>query len=390
MIHKSLLLALAIGYAINTQATIPGYTTRSIQGQTIHIENTALEAENAATTQELLDLLDKKLAGIHALEMLPEAKTVIKQVPIFIDWNLKKDGGATYHPSAVWLSQNGYIVEKEKSVNILNVKNFILYLTGQQPDAMLHELSHAYHHQHVGYYHERLIKAYENAMESGRYALVAHVTAQQLKAYACTNVQEYFAEISEAFFGKNDFYPFNINDLEQHDPDAYVLLHELWQGKKVIARTKKTPDTLAAFSPAYYYRFANAATGENMALDIVNNDTDDQPHVTKQAHASGQYWRIASIESEHYRLSTQWLGEGKSLDVINDGTASRLRLANTAEASGQYWKITPLDNGFFRLTTKWLGEEKSLEAFKYGDSWQIRMAPTNNSDAQKWKITRIN
>jgi hypothetical protein len=39
---------------------------------------------------------------------------------------------------------------------------------------------------------------------------------------------EYFAESSEAFFGKNDFYPFVRSELKQHDPEMFELLKTLW------------------------------------------------------------------------------------------------------------------------------------------------------------------
>jgi Mlc titration factor MtfA (ptsG expression regulator) len=43
-----------------------------------------------------------------------------------------------------------------------------------------------------------------------------------------TNPQEYFAETTEAFFSRNDFFPFNRAELKQHDPDMEQLLTRLW------------------------------------------------------------------------------------------------------------------------------------------------------------------
>ena len=42
------------------------------------------------------------------------------------------------------------------------------------------------------------------------------------------NGKEYFAESTEAFFGKNDFFPFNKKELKDHDPKMHDLLIELW------------------------------------------------------------------------------------------------------------------------------------------------------------------
>ena len=44
-----------------------------------------------------------------------------------------------------------------------------------------------------------------------------------------TNPMEYFAECSEAFFSTNDFFPFNKEELQKHDPEMFELLHKLWK-----------------------------------------------------------------------------------------------------------------------------------------------------------------
>jgi hypothetical protein len=43
-----------------------------------------------------------------------------------------------------------------------------------------------------------------------------------------TNPQEYFAESTEAFFGRNDFFPFTRDELKKHDPGMFDLLGQLW------------------------------------------------------------------------------------------------------------------------------------------------------------------
>ena len=36
-----------------------------------------------------------------------------------------------------------------------------------------------------------------------------------------TNPQEYFAECTEAFFARNDFYPYARDELKKHDPEMF-------------------------------------------------------------------------------------------------------------------------------------------------------------------------
>ena len=44
-----------------------------------------------------------------------------------------------------------------------------------------------------------------------------------------TNPMEYFAETTEAYFGRNDFFPFTRDELKKHDPEMFELLGKLWQ-----------------------------------------------------------------------------------------------------------------------------------------------------------------
>jgi hypothetical protein len=43
-----------------------------------------------------------------------------------------------------------------------------------------------------------------------------------------TNPQEFFAEMTESYFGTNDFYPFVAGELRQVEPEVFALLKEIW------------------------------------------------------------------------------------------------------------------------------------------------------------------
>lgn len=51
----------------------------------------------------------------------------------------------------------------------------------------------------------------------------------QQKAYALTNELEYFAELSEAYLGRNDFYPYNRKQLEKYDSVGYGVMKTIWK-----------------------------------------------------------------------------------------------------------------------------------------------------------------
>ncbi len=103
------------------------------------------------------------------------------------------------------------------------------------PNFALHELAHAYHNLFLphGFDNPEIAAAYRKAKASGLYDRVErwHGTGRTNtfeRAYAMTNPQEFFAENTEAFFGRNDFFPFTREELQRHDPDTFHLLERLW------------------------------------------------------------------------------------------------------------------------------------------------------------------
>jgi hypothetical protein len=58
---------------------------------------------------------------------------------------------------------------------------------------------------------------------------VLYYDGQPKRAYALNNDQEYFAELTEAYFGTNDFYPFVRPEVEQFDPVGFAMLKSAWE-----------------------------------------------------------------------------------------------------------------------------------------------------------------
>lgn len=97
---------------------------------------------------------------------------------------------------------------------------------------MLHEFAHAFHHLELGFEHEGIVDVYKKAMDSGKYDKVLHIGGRETRHYAATNHKEYFAEMTEAFFGGNDYYPFVRAELKDYDPEAYKIVRETWGVKR--------------------------------------------------------------------------------------------------------------------------------------------------------------
>ncbi len=227
-----LILFSGIWSGSNSQhVSIEGYKYKSIQGFDVYIQNKAIESEPELSNQAV-DQIERNLKEIlNEFGLSKQVISSLRQTKIFVDLNTQNKG-AVYHPNKQWLIENGYIPEKEKSIEISNVKNFLNWSAQNQPYMLFHELAHAYHHRQFGFDHPEVLNTYASAISSDLYGELKYHAGNgnyiQRKAYASVNHKEYFAELSEAYFGLNDFYPFNRNDLKDYDPNGFILIAKIW------------------------------------------------------------------------------------------------------------------------------------------------------------------
>ena len=201
------------------------YTSREMLGFTVHVHPEV--EKHPAEAKEAFVELESQLKRL--CEVVPEKPLAsLKKVKFWVEWEVKKNGAAEFHVSPGWLKDNGYNPDKGHGVEINNLKNFVAWSRKAQPWMVMHELAHAYHFTVLGDKYPPLEAAYKQAMERKLYDEVAFVTGGKKKAYAATNRAEYFAELTEAYFGKNDFFPFTRAELEKHDPVGYKLMKDAW------------------------------------------------------------------------------------------------------------------------------------------------------------------
>lgn len=200
------------------------YPTRTVRGFSVRVDPRLL-AEQEEVGARALELLEMKLYDVE--RVVPEKVLAeLRKVPIWLEYEAK-DPCAVYHPSRQWLVEHDYEPEKARCVEIANARNFLTW-TRTQPAMLVHELMHAYHHQVLGYDHEGIRAAFEKAKAGGSYDEVLHAGGSRRRHYALSNEKEYFAEICEAWFGTNDFYPFVRAELKEHDPAGFALLERLF------------------------------------------------------------------------------------------------------------------------------------------------------------------
>jgi hypothetical protein len=174
-----------------------------------------------------LDTIER-VAPEATLERLRGTRVAITTATLGIDGNERH--GMEMHVSAGWLTANGFDAAREGVVEISNADDYVEW-RAEQPMGLLHELTHVLEYRADRKDLAVLQSAYEAAVASRRYEAVDHVLAapgEKRRAYALTTMQEYGAELAEAYFGRNDFAPFVRGELEAFDPLGCAAVARLW------------------------------------------------------------------------------------------------------------------------------------------------------------------
>lgn len=269
----TLLVCLFLIYnPLKAQLSVNGYTNYNLSGFDVLVQDTAFTI-NSTLTNNAISLLQTKLQEVLQFNINQTKINELKAVPIFMDWNTTT-GAAQYHPSQAWLIANGYIPEKAMCVEISNITNFINWTNQNQPYLVLHELAHAYHHRVLNFNSTTITNAFNNAVSNNLYQNVSYHLGGgnysiQPTAYALSNEKEYFAEITEAYFGLNDYFPFNYNDLNNYDVVGFNAAKSIW-GDITLSLQSSEINTIKVYpNPVSTNIYINRAN-LNMSYAIYN------------------------------------------------------------------------------------------------------------------------
>ncbi len=207
---------------------IKSYTPVYDHGFTIMIR------KDESQDEEVLDAVDKTFATLAIMSdsLKENALEVLRKRPVWIEYN--NGNGACFHPDKLWILENGHVPEKAHCAEITNATNFNDWTAVNQPLIVWHELSHYYHFHVAGWDNSTIKAAYEKAKAAGLHKNVEHTRADGTKhtvdeAYALTNEKEYFAELSEAYWGTNDFFPYTRDQLAEYDTTGYKMIETIWK-----------------------------------------------------------------------------------------------------------------------------------------------------------------
>ena len=253
------------------------HRTNVIEGWTVLVNERLLDVDKA-NTEKALELLKLQLQEIVRVVPAP-AVARLREVKL---WFSPEYPGvkprAEYHPGAGWLRDNGRDPAMVHGIEFTDVSNFEAEMK-RMPNFTLHELAHSYHDRVLpgGFDNAEIKAAYAHAKASGTYDKVERWFGNgrpntHERAYALTNPMEYFAESTEAFFSRNDFFPFTREELKKHDPEMAALLERLWNVPSTHAALREItapPPQLKA--PPFYTKYIDAEGYPILASDKVND-----------------------------------------------------------------------------------------------------------------------
>ena len=200
----------------------------ALEGWTLRVDERLYGGDHEELRLRTLRFLENKLADIRAV-VPAEHVEKLQSVPIVLDLNHGKLGPMQYHPSAGWLEANGYARDLAKCVHLPRAADVVTPRNiREQPWVILHELAHAYHDQVLGFDEERIRSAFEKYKASGRGEKLLLHSGKRVRHYGLSDHKEFFAEMTESYFGSNDFYPFNRAELQDGEPEIHALMMEIW------------------------------------------------------------------------------------------------------------------------------------------------------------------
>lgn len=228
---------LVVSLTARAQAEPEGYAKGSASGYTLFVHE-SVQAQGKAGRDALV-VVRQKLAD--AAQRLPKnATAVLKDVPVYVDWNNKSGDCIAYHP-AVEATTPGANKARLQTIEIGDLACFSERATGNEPELLVRELALAWLDRSAGWEPASLRAAWERAKSGGLYASVPYVTGGMRPAHAIASPQFFFAETTESLFGRNDFFPFHREDLARFDPAGCDVVAKLWGTEGLCEKPLEKP-----------------------------------------------------------------------------------------------------------------------------------------------------
>jgi hypothetical protein len=207
------------------QADSP-FETRAVEGWAIHLDN-AIRTKDPALESQVIHELQLRLEEMRQL-LPPKRVEELRRVAFYVHLDAApghsgyitrpapSDNNTDVSPGSIDLGSAAQFLESQREV----------------PSRVLHELAHSYHFQVLGADDPDVRAAYDSALRANRYTHVRNWQGKVVdRSYALTDVFEYFALATQAYFERSGFYPFDRTELQAYDPMGFELMQAVWQNR---------------------------------------------------------------------------------------------------------------------------------------------------------------
>jgi dipeptidyl-peptidase-4 len=229
--RAAILLSLAVASPAAAFEPTANYRKHDLQEFTVYLSPELLRHKREADA--VVRQADIELERVG--NVVPDkALEALRKVPIWMEWNEPADRApvARFFPGPTGVKRLGLNPGKADGIEVPCANRFLANYQDGAQWVLMHELAHAHHTLALTNKQDAAVKAaHQQAVERKLYENVEHFNGVRTRGYAVTNHFEYYAVLSEAYFGKSFNFPYDRPGLLRYDTVGYWLMHDTW-GKK--------------------------------------------------------------------------------------------------------------------------------------------------------------
>lgn len=199
---------------------IDNYEERTVEGFKVYLHLDALE-DKSENTEALYEHIESSITYMRRRLPVKAFDKLVDEGVKFVVNDLCSEPrfSIAYHPD--WY---GWSEFRRKSISYCHIDsgNRGVYAS---PAVVIHEIAHAFHDLFIenGYDNEAIIEYFARVRDSGKFDVVNGIFTsyssdrEKAKPYMLTNHKEFFAEISEALWLRNNWEPFTFFDVYNNE-----------------------------------------------------------------------------------------------------------------------------------------------------------------------------
>jgi len=234
---------------------------------------------------------------------------------------------------------------------ISNPSTYLQKVTDIHPAYLLHHIALLHFDKYLGINSKNDFTKHYYSIKAQKYTSVYKTNGTKLiqnqKPDASISVEKYFAELSEAYFIENDFYPFDYQDLKRYDNSAFLTLENIYGQRTIVEKNsgiKLPPLTLKQW--------------------LANKESDLDLYYSKYIDASGMPIVSSRFVADSALIQAKYIVE-TMLKRVPDALKIMLSYNFRVGIVGTYENVTDMPENR-KMKEWWPGTDWDTRARGYG------------------------